>query len=66
MGGALSHEQKEIIRRAVEEGYFEVPRRTSLVKLSERLGMSDAEASAELRRALNQYLRDEFLKSESQ
>ncbi|MFC4356646.1 helix-turn-helix domain-containing protein [Halobium salinum] len=50
--------QKELIREAVEAGYFAVPREVSLTELSERLGMTDREAKRELNRALDEYLRE--------
>lgn len=59
-------EQRELIRTAVESGYFEVPRRVSLEELSERLGMTDTEVSRELRRALDQYLRETLLERDDE
>lgn len=57
--------QREVIRKAVEEGYFEVPRKISLVELSDQLGTSDKEAFRELNRALDQYLRETLLEKPS-
>lgn len=60
MGGSgrLKDEQAQLLRLAVEEGYFEVPRGISLVELSDRVGMTDGEVSRKLRQALDHLLRD--------
>lgn len=50
-------QEKELIREAVEGGYFKVPREMTLVELSERHDMTDTEASKQLRRALDRYFR---------
>ncbi|WP_224333605.1 helix-turn-helix domain-containing protein [Haloprofundus halobius] len=47
----LTGPQHEILTRALEEGYFEVPRRTTLSELAERMGISAQAASVRLRRA---------------
>lgn len=47
----LTKAQYETLRVACEQGYFEVPRRTSLVSLSDELGVSDNAVSERLRRA---------------
>lgn len=47
----LTSAQYDALRVAVEEGYFAVPRRTNLVVLSDRLGISSQSLSERLRRA---------------
>lgn len=48
----LADSQGDLLRSAVQEGYFEVPRRVSLVELAEKHGISDREASERMRRGL--------------
>jgi predicted DNA binding protein len=48
----LTTEQHETLLTALEAGYFDVPRRTTLVDLGERLGISDSAVSQRLRRGL--------------
>lgn len=48
--------QRETVEMAVERGYFEVPRRTSLAELSEELGVSEQAVSERLRRGLGAVL----------
>lgn len=48
----LTPEQREIIHRAMEMGYFSQPRRVSLVDLAEALDRPDVEVSRELRRGV--------------
>lgn len=55
----LSDAQRQVLDSAVREGYFKVPREASLVELSEQTGLSDKEVSVELRRALEQLLRED-------
>lgn len=43
--------QRQTIALALERGYFDVPRRTTIVELAEELGISDQAVSARLRRA---------------
>lgn len=45
----LTDQQEELLRAALREGYFSVPRHTTLVTLAEQQGISDKEASRELR-----------------
>lgn len=54
----LSDEQRELLERALREGYFEVPRRTTLVSLAEKQGISDVEASEHLRDGVDAALRN--------
>ncbi|WP_425499600.1 helix-turn-helix domain-containing protein [Halogeometricum luteum] len=53
----LSEQERELLQLAIEEGYFEVPRRISLVELSTLAGLTDTETSRRLRRALDTHLR---------
>lgn len=48
----LTDEQRETLLTALEEGYFAVPRRVTLVELSEMLGISDSAVSQRVRRGL--------------
>lgn len=57
LGIDLSEPQREALVAALEEGYFDVPRGTNLVDLSERLGVSDTATSQRLRRGLERLLR---------
>lgn len=54
----LTPKQRDALVRAVAAGYFEIPRRTTLVKLADDLGVSDSAASQRLRRGLLSILRD--------
>lgn len=46
----VTGEQEEILREALEAGYFAVPREISLEELADRVGISSNAASARLRR----------------
>lgn len=48
----LSARQEETLRVAFEEGYFEVPRQTSIRELAAKLGVSEQSVSERLRRGL--------------
>lgn len=48
----LTTAQRELIVSAYEAGYFDVPRKTTLVELGERLDISDSAVSQRLRRGL--------------
>lgn len=48
----LTPSQQEVLLAAIEGGYFEVPRETTLVELGEKLAISDSAASQRLRRGL--------------
>lgn len=54
----LSSVQRDLLRSAIREGYFEVPRRITLVELAAACGMSDLEASEQLRYGLDTVVRD--------
>jgi len=51
-GFGLTETQRETLQVALEEGYFDVPRRINLVELSEQLGVSDSAVSQRLRRGV--------------
>jgi len=46
----LTDAQREVFRLALERGYFDIPRRTTLVDIAEELGISDQAVSERLRR----------------
>lgn len=53
----LTPRQREILKLALEMGYYEVPARTSLTRLAEVVGISKAAMSKILRRAEGRVLR---------
>lgn len=57
----LTDRERRLLLCAVRQGYFAVPRRTTLVELAEANGMSDREASRRLRRSLDAVLRTALL-----
>ncbi|WP_435361019.1 helix-turn-helix domain-containing protein [Haloarchaeobius sp. DFWS5] len=54
----LTAAQKEILTRAVEVGYFEIPRQTTLRGLGEDVGVSGQAASERLRRGMETLVRE--------
>ncbi|MFB6130192.1 MAG: bacterio-opsin activator domain-containing protein [Salinigranum sp.] len=52
----LTGPQQETLLTALDAGYFDVPRETTLVELAERLGISDSAVSQRLRRGLTTLL----------
>jgi predicted DNA binding protein len=54
-GGAfeLTEKQEAVLSVAVEEGYFDVPRGTTLSQVADRIGISEQAASERLRRAMD-------------
>ena len=50
---SLSSEQRETLRLAHREGYFEVPRRTTQTQLADEIGISDSALSQRIRRGVN-------------
>ncbi|ELZ31138.1 bacterio-opsin activator HTH domain-containing protein [Halogeometricum pallidum JCM 14848] len=60
-GSTLTEKQREVLHRAWEIGYFDVPRRASLMELADGLAISDTAASQCLRRGtanlIESYLR---------
>lgn len=63
-GTARSNEmtaaQRETLERALEQGYFDIPRRTTVVELAAEFGISDQAASERLRRALKRVVTASF------
>lgn len=57
-GDVLTPEQREALTRAVEAGYFEVPRRTTAVELGSELDISDSAVSQRIRRGIQSILQD--------
>lgn len=55
-GFGLTETQRETLRVALEDGYFDVPRRTNLVELADELDISDSAASQRLRRGIDTVL----------
>ncbi|HKL30586.1 MAG TPA: helix-turn-helix domain-containing protein [Natrialbaceae archaeon] len=58
---ALSDDQRELLRSAVRNGYFEVPRKVTLADLAAANDMSEREASEQIRSSLDVLLRDAVL-----
>jgi predicted DNA binding protein len=54
----LTDDQRTLLRNAVREGYFRVPREVTLNDLAAAHGLSDREASERLRRGLARVARD--------
>lgn len=57
----LDDSQRAILETAVEQGYFDVPRRTTIVDIADEHDVSDVEASQQLRAAIDTVLRDQLL-----
>lgn len=57
----LTDEQRQTLQLALEEGYFEVPRRINLTELAAQLGISDSAVSQRLRRAITTVLTESKL-----
>lgn len=57
-GYSITEKQYEVLRLAFEEGYFSVPRQTTLTKLAHSLGISDSAVAQRLRRGLTTLLAD--------
>ncbi|WP_396611534.1 helix-turn-helix domain-containing protein [Haloferax sp. S1W] len=57
----ITAEQQEALVTAVEDGYFEVPRRTTLKEVAESLQISPQAASERVRRGANAVLRKVLL-----
>jgi predicted DNA binding protein len=53
---ALTEDEREVLRVALERGYYEVPREATLTDLAAELGRSDVEVSRRLRRATSDLL----------
>jgi predicted DNA binding protein len=48
----LTPRQREALTLAIEEGYYDIPRRCTTVELGEKLGISDQAVTERLRRAI--------------
>lgn len=53
---SLTPAQREALEHALADGYFEVPRKTTLIELAEELEISDSAVSQRLRRGLTTVL----------
>ncbi len=60
----LSEPQREILLLASRQGYFEVPRESSLSDLSEDIGVSSQAASERLRRGLDSLVSETIIPAE--
>jgi predicted DNA binding protein len=49
--------EQETLRVALEKGYFEIPRATTLADVADELGRSDVEVSQQIRRGMGIVLR---------
>lgn len=56
IASAPTEEQREMLRTALERGYFDVPRRINLIELGDEFGISDTAVSQRLRRGLSTIL----------
>lgn len=57
--------QREVLRTALERGYFDVPRQVTLEELADELEISDQALSALVRRGLTNHLRDTLAEEKS-
>lgn len=57
-GADLTPAQREILSRAVEVGYFDIPRETTLRGLGDEVGVSGQAASERLRRGMETLVRE--------
>jgi hypothetical protein len=48
--------QQKLVEIAVQQGYFEIPRESTLVDLSKQMGIDDVEASQAMRRGILQFV----------
>ncbi len=51
-GSLMTESQRELVERAYDEGYFDIPRQVTLEGLAEQLDISDQAVSERLRRGL--------------
>lgn len=61
----LSEQQREALVVAGEQGYFSIPRETSLAGLAEELGVSSQAASERLRRGMDKLVDETLVEDES-
>jgi len=64
-GAGLSTIQRETLLTAYDHGYFRVPRRTTLVALADREGISDSAYSQRIRRGIAGLIEQTLLSEES-
>ncbi|WP_138006508.1 helix-turn-helix domain-containing protein [Halalkalirubrum salinum] len=57
----LTDSQRETLFQAVRDGYFEVPRRTTLGEVGDKIGITEQTASENLRRGANKVLKNVLL-----
>jgi predicted DNA binding protein len=55
---ALTDPQRDLLRRAVEVGYFDIPRQTTLQELGQQMDISGQAASERLRRGMETLVRE--------
>jgi predicted DNA binding protein len=60
----LTDSQRKALFQAVRDGYFEVPRQTTLSEVGEKLGISEQAVSENLRRGANKVLRQVLFESD--
>lgn len=53
----LSKSHHELLANAIDKGYFKIPRETTLVELADKQGVSDVEASEQLREGIELVVR---------
>jgi predicted DNA binding protein len=63
---SLSHREREALRTAFDQGYFDVPRHVPLNDLADRLDTTDVELSKLLRRGTATLLRQHYDELSSQ
>lgn len=61
--GALTAEEREALRVALKNGYFEVPRTATLGEVADELDRPDTVTSEQLRRGMSIVLRESDLLS---
>jgi len=59
----LTDSQRESLFQAVRDGYFEVPRRTTLGDIGDKLGITEQTVSENLRRGADKVLKRALLDS---
>jgi predicted DNA binding protein len=62
----LTESQRNTVQLALDKGYFDVPRKTTLVELAEELGVSDQAVSARIRRAMKKLSQQLLLPSNAE
>lgn len=59
--GGLSDTQRDTLIEAVESGYLDIPRHTSLAELGDRLGVSESAVSERFRRGVKTLIRETIM-----